>query len=97
MKHSNELATEQLVNAWAAEGKLVEGGWEAFAQRNLRGASEEQVAEMRKAWMLGAQHLYAILLHLGDSDRKVKFIDLIAQELREFQRFYLAKAAHEGQ
>lgn len=90
MKHSNDIATDALLAHWTSEGKVVEGGWEQFARRNLSAdAPQEQITEMRKAWMLGAQHVVAILLHLADSDQKVKVLTAMTTELKEFQRFYL--------
>ena len=96
MKHSNNIATDALLEHWLKEGKLVEGGWEAYAARNLKDAPPEQIQAMRTAWMLGAQHVYAALLHLSDSEQKAKYINAMTEELKEFQRFHLGAIEVKG-
>lgn len=74
------------------QGKLIEGGWVAYvATSGLDTAPELQRTEMRKAYMLGAQHLFASIMGILDSDREptakdMQRMDLIHRELDAFRR-----------
>ena len=83
---------DSITSEWADKGKLIEGGWWAYvATSGLTTAPETQRTEMRKAYMLGAQHLFASLMGILDSDREptakdLHRMDLIHQELDAFRR-----------
>lgn len=83
---------DKIVSEWADQGKLIEGGWVAYvATSGLDTAPELQRKEMRKAYMLGAQHLFASIMGIMDADREptakdMKRMDLIHQELDTFRR-----------
>ena len=78
--------TKELVD----QGKLVEAGWIAMSIIALsKDAPDIQRKEMRKAFFAGAQHLFASMLAMLDSDREPTQLDLermnqIDEELRRF-------------
>lgn len=82
---------DKIVAEWADKGKLVEGGWWAYVVTSgLETAPELQRTEMRKAYMLGAHHLFASLMGILDSDREptakdLRRMDLIHKELEAFR------------
>ena len=93
------LSTEQLSKLadkiaadWADKGKLIEGGWQAFViVGGLKDAPTQQLTDMRKAYMLGAQHLFASIMQIMDADREptaqdMRRMDLIHRELDAFRR-----------
>lgn len=83
---------DKILAEWADKGKIIEGGWWAYvATSGLETASELQRAEMRKAYMLGAQHLFASVMRILDpgaepTEKDLKRMDLIHQELERFRR-----------
>ncbi len=83
---------DKITAEWADRGKIVEGGWWAFVETGgLKGAPEQQLSEMRKAYMLGAQHLWASINSFLDTDeepteRDLKRMSLIHDELEAFRR-----------
>ena len=50
----------------ADRGQIIEGGWRAFEILSLQGCSEVQRTEMRKAYFLGAQHLWSSMMSALD-------------------------------
>jgi hypothetical protein len=83
---------DKILAEWADKGKIVEGGWVAYvATSGLDTAPELQRKEMRKAYMLGAQHLFASIMGILDpgsepTAKDLKRMDLIHQELDAFRR-----------
>lgn len=80
---------DTLCKKFSDEGKLIEAGWRAFEIQCLENADPVQRAEMRKAWFLGAQHLYASLMNIMEEDREptetdLKRMSLVDAELKEF-------------
>lgn len=77
---------------WSDEGRLIEAGWQAMLILSMpKDAGEVQVREMRKAFFLGAQHLYACLLNIMDADREpteadMKRMQLVHAELEVFEK-----------
>lgn len=67
---------EKITAEWANKGKVIEGGWQAFVATSLKDARPDQLREMRKAYYLGAQHLYASIMTVMDSDREPTEKDL---------------------
>jgi hypothetical protein len=62
-----ELLADRIAAEWADKGKIIEGGWHAYvAVSGLDKAPELQRTEMRRAYMLGAQHLFASILAVLD-------------------------------
>ena len=89
-QQQREIA-EKITKEWADRGMIMEGGWQAFLATSLHGASEIQQREMRKAYYLGAQHLFASIFCALDHDsepteRDMKRLDLITKELERFAR-----------
>ncbi len=74
----------------ADDGKLIESGWIGLRKMWLpEDATAEQVAELRKAFMAGADHLFASIMNILDDDREptaddLRRMDLIHNELDEF-------------
>lgn len=81
---------EQVIKELAARGKVMEGGWQAFLLvSGLQDAPDMQKREMRKAYYLGAQHLFASIMTMLDpgsdpTDADVHGMDLIQDELKAF-------------
>ena len=74
------------------KGLLMEIGWIAMLRFIVpREASETQVAETRKAFFMGADHLFASIMNVMDSDREVteedlRRMDMIEAELKAFRK-----------
>lgn len=83
---------DKILAEWADKGKIIEGGWVAYvATSGLDTAPELQRKEMRKAYMLGAQHLFASIMGILDpgsepTAKDLKRMDLIHTELEAFRR-----------
>jgi hypothetical protein len=83
---------EALLKEWADKGKIIEGGWQAMILvARLQDAPEQQLREMRRAYMLGAQHLFSSMMVMLDPDhepteRDLRRMDLIYEELEAFRR-----------
>lgn len=83
---------DKVTAEWADKGKLIEGGWLAYvATSGLSIASETQLREMRKAYFLGAQHLYASMMGVMDAGEEITAKDMrrmefIHNELEAFRR-----------
>jgi hypothetical protein len=82
---------EAILAEWADKGKILEGGWQAYvATSGLKAAPEIQRREMRKAFMLGAQHLFASVMNILSPDEEpteqdMKRMSLIHEELEAFR------------
>jgi len=62
----------------ADQGKLVEGGWAAFAHICFNESTpQEQRVEMRKAFFAGAMHLFQSIMGVMDADREPTEHDMI--------------------
>jgi len=83
-----ESLTKTLMN----QGRLIEAGWVALRIAAVPpDAPQVQIQEMRKAFMAGAQHLFASIMTGLDEDSEptsgdMRRMDLIAQELEAFGR-----------
>jgi len=81
---------DKILAEWADKGKIIEGGWMAYvATSGLGSAPEMQRTEMRKAYMLGAQHLFASITGALDdgtepTDNDMRRMELIHAELERF-------------
>jgi hypothetical protein len=88
-----KAAVDELSKALADRGQLVDIGWKAY--RTVMLARHAQSAEMeeqfRYAYFSGAQHLFASIMAVMDSDREPTARDLermskISDELEGFAR-----------
>ncbi len=90
MSEVSDKALEQLSRDLADKGKLIEAGFVALRLKAMsRVAPPIQVAEMRMAFMAGAQHLFASIMTIlepGDepSDTDMRRMSLISDELDAF-------------
>lgn len=81
---------DRITKQFADEGRILEGGWQAFLAVSMpANANELQKSEMRKAYFLGAQHLFASIMNMLDpgtepTERDLKRMDLILKELQQF-------------
>lgn len=88
---AQQAVIDAITKEWAARGKVVEGGWQAFVAVALQGAPPEQLREMRKAYLLGAQHLWASMFAVLDPEAEPTEADMarmsaIGAELEAFWR-----------
>jgi hypothetical protein len=87
-----EAAIEAITKKLANEGKLIEVGWMLMRRQVIPPtASQEQIDDMRFAFMAGAQHLFASILTMLESgaeptDADLKRFDLIHEELEAFRQ-----------
>jgi len=92
MSENTQQLAERIASRWADEGKIIEGGWQAMIiVCGLKDSSPEQLREMRRAYMLGAQHLFSSIFCILDpgtepTERDLKRMDLIHAELEMFRR-----------
>lgn len=80
---------EELLRELSKRGKVVEGGWEAYVICSLSHCPPIQLAEMRKAFFFGAQHVFSSIINLtGNSpeptEDEMKVMSDISDELRKF-------------
>jgi hypothetical protein len=81
---------ERMTKKLADEGKLIEAGWVGLRiAADLINAPPDQLSEMRKAYMAGAQHLYSSMMTLLDegeepTEADMRRMALIDAELRAF-------------
>lgn len=86
-----QATIDAITKHWADKGKIIEGGWWAFHSTALRAAPDDQIREMRKAYMLGAQHLWASVMSVLDPGQEpteddLRRMTLINDELETFRR-----------
>ena len=83
-----------------ADGKLIEGGWAAFAHILLKGANPQQLSDMRVAYLAGAEHLYSSIMTMLEAGAEPTAGDMRRMELidNEIQmiRAMLAQAVGTG-
>lgn len=90
MKDPKQQLIDKITSEWADKGKIVEGGWQAFLAVGMhKAAPPVQIAEMRKAYFLGAQHLFASVLNMLDpgsepTDRDLRRMGSLHRELEAF-------------
>jgi hypothetical protein len=92
MKPTVQEAAQELAEGLANAGKIIEGGFAGFRMMIIRsGAPSIQVREMRMAFFAGAQHLFASIMAVMDSDRDPTPRDLhrmriIHEEIEGFRK-----------
>ncbi|MEN3234692.1 hypothetical protein PUR29_13915 [Methylobacterium ajmalii] len=63
----HEKATQEVTRKLTDEGRLIEAGWAALAAMWVpEGAPPQQVADLRKAFMAGAQHTWGSIMTMLD-------------------------------
>lgn len=89
----HRAAIDKIIAEWADRGKLIEGGWQAYIAFGsaVALASDQHLRDMRKAYMLGAQHLFASVVMMLDpgaepTERDMKRMSMIHEELEAFRR-----------
>lgn len=93
-----ERLSRQLVD----DGKLIEAGWISLRIAAVPlDAPAVQLDEMRKAYMAGAQHLFASIMTILEPDEEptdndLRRMDLIAGELSAYGDSLLADLPTEG-
>jgi len=81
-----------IADSWADKGRIVEGGWRAYEHLIMpQDASDTQRAEMRKAWFLGAEHIFSTIMMVMDPGQEPTARDLermskLHWELEQFKR-----------
>lgn len=90
-----EKVSRQLID----EGRLIEAGWQAFRAMTIPPhASDTQLREMRKAFFIGAQHLFASIMTMMEPGKEETPADLarmghISAELARFMQDLMAELA----
>jgi hypothetical protein len=85
-------ALDDLSKKLTDQGKLIEAGWIGCRIMWVpKDAPEVQVTEMRRAYMAGAQHLFASIMGILDpgtepTAKDLARMDLIHTELEAFRR-----------
>lgn len=78
---------DSLLQELSDRGQIVEGGWRAYELLSgLKDAPEVQRNECRKAYFLGAQHLFSSVLGMlsPDSELDCERMTKLDKELRQF-------------
>lgn len=100
-KTPQERLADELAKEFANRGQLIEAGWVALRTMWVpEDASEQQVRDMRWAFMAGAQHLFGSIMSTLDEDKEpteadLKRMDLIDAELKRFSdevKLYTSRA-----
>lgn len=93
---------ERLSRQLADDGKLIEAGWISLRLAAIPlDASAVQLEEMHKAYMAGAQHLFASIMTILEpdaepTDNDLRRMDLIAGELSAYGDSLLADLPTSG-
>jgi hypothetical protein len=91
-----EQAADEASKIFADQGRLIEAGWASYRVFVVApDAGEEQLRQLRMAFMSGAQHLWGAFhsfLDPGDeaTERDLKRMDLIDAELRKVASEFIA-------
>jgi hypothetical protein len=91
MKSEAQAVAQELTEALADAGKIIEGGWDVFRITViLKEAPQIQVRGMWMAFFAGARHLFASIMDGMDSDREptpsdLRRMGLIHTELESFR------------
>jgi len=91
MQEQQRCVHDELMKRFTAEGRLIEAGWQSMLLLVLpKDAPAVQVDETRKAFFMGAQHLYAALMCIMDEDaepteKDLEKMGLIHNELEAFR------------
>lgn len=91
MNDKQQRVHDEIAKRLTDDGKLIEVGWAAMRFYVLpTDAPATQIDEMRKAFFMGAQHLYASIMAVMDEDREPTDADmnrmsLIHNELEAFR------------
>lgn len=94
---ATQESAQKLSEDLADAGKLVEGGFAGFRMMVIPDdAPPIQVYEMRMAFFAGAQHLFASIMAVMDSDREptpkdFQRLTLIHEELEAFRKDFELK------
>lgn len=92
-KKTMEEVIDKIVKEWADKGKIIEGGWLALvATGGLEDAPFQQKQDMRKAFFLGAQHLYACMIGMLESGEEPTKNDMERMEkiMLELEKFRMS-------
>lgn len=90
MDDEQQKLIDKITKEWADKGMIIEGGWQAFLSLGIpKGAPDQQKVEMRKAYYLGAQHLWVSIINILDpgmepTERDLRRMDMINEELKRF-------------
>jgi hypothetical protein len=81
---------QQIADNWADKGMILEGGWRAGAYLIFRDITAEQEVQLRKAFFLGAEHLFSTIMMVLDpgsepTERDLQRMSLIHKELEAFK------------
>ncbi len=91
MTPQQKLARD-MTHLLANQGQLIEGGFAAFLITEHPEASPEKIAELRYAYMGGAEHLFSSIMGILDpgdaepTDADMRRMDLIHQELMAWRQ-----------
>ena len=92
MNEKQQRLHDDIAKKLADDGRLIEIGWQTMLHFVMpKDASPTQVSEMRKAFFMGAQHLYASMmafLEAGEepTDTDMNRMSLIHNELEAFRK-----------
>ena len=82
---------DEIARKLVGEGKLIEAGWQIMRAICLPpDASASQIREMRKAFFMGAQHLFTSMMGILEpaeepTDADLARMELIYNELESFK------------
>lgn len=81
---------QHIADNWADKGKVMRGGWEAFEYFFVGAVPADQREQQRKAFFLGAEHLFRTVMMVLDpgqepTERDMQRMSAIHRELEEFK------------
>lgn len=94
MNEEQRKKVEELAKRLTDEGRLMEVGWLVFDSTLPLSMSEARRRELRKAFYLGAQHVFASITDVLDpgkepTERDIQRMTNITEELEAFRRSML--------
>ncbi len=91
---------DELTRKLTDEGKLIEAGWVGFRLAAIPDdVSVQHASDMKMAFMAGAAHLFSSIMNILDpgldpTERDLRRITLIHDELQTFERQFRIEHTH---
>lgn len=85
-----------IADNWADKGKVMAGGWAAYRYLFLKDVPEDQQEQLRRAFFLGAEHLFSTVMLCLDPENEPTDRDMarLAALHQELEAFKLELASH---
>lgn len=88
-KETTDDIAKQITKDWSDRGTLIEGGFRAMLVLRGHKIDDPGVADLRRVYYSGAQHLFASMMNVMEEDREptptdMRRVELMARELEKW-------------